>query len=132
MITHVRNVEIFVSDQDKAIEFYVDKLGLEKRRDESMGPDASRWIEVAPKGAHTSIVLYKPTENMPGASTFGLARLLIGTFSTFVLEVDDLQKTYEELSARGVEFPDKPAKQYYGWWATVKDPDGNTIGLHQF
>jgi predicted enzyme related to lactoylglutathione lyase len=46
------------------------------------------------------------------------------------LNVDDMNATYRELSARGVEFPDPPAQQPWGWWATVKDPDGNVIGLH--
>lgn len=132
MITHISNVEIFVSDQDRALDFYAQKLGFEKRRDDSMGPDSPRWIEVAPEGAKTSIVLYKPTEQMPGASTYALAKSLIGTFAPFVMEVDDMQKTYKELSSKGVEFSEKPTKQYYGWWAVIKDPDGNTIGLHQF
>jgi len=132
MITHVSTVEIFVTDQDRALDFYVDKLGFEKRRDESMGPGSPRWIEVAPPGAKTSIVLYKPTRETPGASSFDIAESLFGKFSPFVLDVDDMRKTFEELSSKGVEFSDKPSKQYYGWWAAIKDPDGNTIGLHQF
>jgi predicted enzyme related to lactoylglutathione lyase len=130
MITHISTTTVFVSDQDKAADFYVNKLGLEKRRDEPMGPDAPRWIEVAPKGARTAILLYKPTEEMPGASSYETAKSMIGTFTTFVLNVDDMEATFRELKSKGVEFPDPPSKQYYGWWATVKDPDGNTIGLH--
>ena len=130
MITHVGTVSVFVSDQDQALGFYVGKLGFEKRRDEPMGPGAPRWIEVAPRGARTAIVLYQPTEGMPGASSYERARSSIGTFTTFVLNVDDMNATYRELSARGVEFPDPPAQQPWGWWATVKDPDGNVIGLH--
>ena len=130
MITHVGTVSVFVSDQDRALGFYVDKLGLEKRRDDPMGPGAPRWIEVAPPGSQTGIVLYQPTEGMPGASTYEHARASIGTFTTFILNVEDMNGTYRELSARGVEFPDPPAQQGWGWWATVKDPDGNVIGLH--
>lgn len=130
MITHLGSVTLFISDQDRALDFYVGKLGFEKRQDNPMGPGAPRWIEVAPKGAQTSLVLYRPTKEMPGASSFELAQSLIGTFSFFILNVDDMEKTYAELTAKGVEFRDKPSKQPYGWWATILDPDGNTIGVH--
>ena len=131
MITHVGSVTLFVSDQDRAVDFYVNKMGFEKRSDQPMGPDAPRWIEVGPKGGTTAIVLYKPTEAMPGASSYELAKSLIGAFAPMVLEVEDMEATHKELSGRGVEFPDPPKQEFYGWWATVKDPDGNTIGLHQ-
>jgi predicted enzyme related to lactoylglutathione lyase len=131
MITHVGTVSIFVSDQDRAREFYVGKLGFELQRDDPMGPPGSpRWLQVAPPGAQTAIVLYKPSEGTPGASTYERALSNIGTFASFVLEVDDMAATHRELSARGVEFGDPPSQQPWGWWATVKDPDGNTIGLH--
>jgi lactoylglutathione lyase len=131
MITHVGTVSIFVSDQDRARQFYVDKLGFELQRDDPMGPPGSpRWLQVAPPGAHTALVLYKPTEEMPGASTYERALSSIGTFAPFVLEVDDMITTHRQLSARGVDFADPPAEQPWGWWATIRDPDGNTIGLH--
>jgi lactoylglutathione lyase len=130
MITHASTVSVFVTDQDRALDFYVDKLGFEKRRDQGMGPNAPRWLEVAPPGAQTALLLYKPTETMPGASTYALAQSLIGTFAPFILNVEDMESTCAELSARGVEFGDQPAKQYFGWWATIKDPDGNILGLH--
>ena len=130
MITHISTTTVYISDQDKALDFYVNKLGFEKRRDEPMGPGAPRWIEVAPQGAQSALVLYKPTKEMPGASTFELAQSLIGTFTTFVLNIDDMQKTFNELKEKGVEFPNPPEKQFYGWWATIKDTDGNIIGLH--
>ena len=110
MITHVNSITVFVTDQDRALDFYVNKLGFKKRRDEAMGPGAPRWIEVAPGNAQTSLVLYKPTEEMPGASTFELAKSLIGTFTTFVFNTDDMEALYKELSGKGVEFPDKPSK----------------------
>ncbi len=130
MITHIRTTGVYVSDQDRAVDFYVNKLGFEKRRDDPMGPE-SRWIEVAPRGAQTALVVYKPTKEIPGASSYETALGYIGTFTNFIFEVDDMNATYKELSARGVEFPDAPAQQFWGWWATIKDPDGNVIGLHQ-
>ncbi len=130
MITHVANVSLFVKDQQKSLSFYVDKLGFEKRTDQEMGPGAPRWIEVAPKGSKTVIVLYKPTPKAPGSSTYRRALSSIGTFAPFVLEVKDMEATCKELKAKGVKFADPPKKQYYGWWATIKDPDGNVIGMH--
>ena len=126
----IATVIIPVSDQDGAVDFYTNKLGFEKRADQPMGPGAPRWIEVAPPGAQTALVVFKPTEAMPGASTYEDAVARIGKFSSFIFNVDDMPATYQELSGRGVEFLDAPSQQPWGWWATVKDPDGNVIGLH--
>lgn len=131
VITRIKSTTVFVSDQDRALEFYVGKLGFEKRADQPMGPDAPRWIEVAPPGAQTSLVLYKPTSSAPGAASYELAQQLIGTFASFIFGVDSVPATAEALKARGVAFGDEPVQHPWGWWATVKDPDGNTIGLHE-
>lgn len=131
MISRINSVTVFVTDQDRALDFYTNKLGFEKRIDRPMGPGAPRWIEVAPKSAQTGLVLYHPTKEMPGASTYELAQSLIGTFAPFILEVEDLEETCRAFEAKGVVFVDRPRKQPYGWWASIKDPDGNTIGLHQ-
>ena len=131
MIKHIQTTTVYVSDQDRALDFYVGKLGFEKRADQPMGPDAPRWIVVAPKDGQTGLILYKPTPSAPGASTYELAQSLVGTFAPFIFTVDSVTGTYEELSARGVEFGDKPVQQPWGWWATIQDPDGNTIGIHE-
>lgn len=120
MITGADTVGIFVSDQDRALEFYTDKLGLEKRADEPMG-DGPRWIEVAPRGAETRLVLFTP----PGFED------RIGTFSNVVLKCDDIHATHEELRGRGVEFTQGPSQQPWGMWAQFKDVDGNEFGLIQ-
>jgi predicted enzyme related to lactoylglutathione lyase len=130
MITHIGSTTVYVSDQDKALNFYVQKLGFDKRRDEPMGPDGPRWIEVAPPRGQTALVLYKPTEGMSGAISYEVALSQIGTFTTFILNVDDMQATYQLLRDKGVEFVELPTEQLWGWWATIKDPDGNIIGLH--
>ena len=120
MITKARTVGVYVSDQDRALDFYVDKLGFEKRTDEPMGPEA-RWIEVAPAGAETVLVLFTP----PGQED------RIGTFSNVVFECDDIEATYRELRGRGVEFTEEPSEQPWGMWAQFKDVDGNEFGLVQ-
>ena len=75
-----------------------------------MGP-GQRWIEVAPPGASTHVLLYPVPE--PGADFSEAATASIGKFQTILFHCDDVQKTYEELSARGVTFS-TPAKQNHG------------------
>src|SRR5215470_19926840 len=124
MITSISSVSVVVSDQDRSLAFYTEKMGFELQMDAPMGQ--SRWIQLAPKGAQTSLVLSKPTEDMP-AEIQQQARAMIGGFANFIFNVDDMQATYTELTSRGVEFVDKPSQQPWGWWATLKDPDGNVI-----
>ncbi len=121
MITHAAIVGVCVRDQEQALKFYTEKLGFEVRRNEPMGPNA-RWIEVAPKGAQTCLVLFTP----PGLEN------RIGTFANIVFSCKDVEATYKELVARGVEFKDKPAKQPWGGiLAQFFDQDRNTFVLVQ-
>ena len=95
------SVGVRAGDQARAVDFYVNLLGFEKRRDEPMGPDG-RWVEVAPAGAETSVVPFTP----------GL-----------VFACDDIHATFEELRRRGVEFTEEPAIQPWGLWAQFRDPE---------
>jgi predicted enzyme related to lactoylglutathione lyase len=130
MLTAIHTTTIFVSDQDKALDFYVGKLGFEKRQDQAMGPE-SRWIEVAPPGRTTTLLLYKPTPEAPGADSYETARARIGKSTGVLLTTDDVNATYKELSAKGVAFPTPPEQQPWGWWAEISDPDGNMFGIGQ-
>jgi lactoylglutathione lyase len=130
VITAIHSTTVYVTDQERALDFYVNKLGFEKRADMPMGPD-SRWIEVAPPDAKTTLLLYKPTPEMPGAESYELALSLTGRHTGVLLYVDDLNATYEALSDKGVNFPTPPEKQDWGWWAVLADPDGNSFGLGQ-
>jgi predicted enzyme related to lactoylglutathione lyase len=127
VITKARSVGIYVSDQDRALEFYRDKLGFEVHQDTPMGEmgppgdEQKRWIEVSPKGAETLVILYTP----PGMEN------RIGGFSNILWDTDDIQTTFEDLRAKGVEFTQEPSQQGWGWWAQFKDPDGNEFGLGQ-
>ena len=119
MMINVKTVGIYVSDKQRALDFYVDKMGFEKRRDDPMSPEA-RWIEVAPKGAETVLVLYTPQ---------GLEDR-IGSFAGVVFKCDDIRATYEELRERGVEFTEEPTMQPWGMMqAQFKDIDGNAFVL---
>jgi lactoylglutathione lyase len=127
MITRINSVSVVVSDQDRSLAFYTEKLGFELQMDAPMGQ--SRWVQLAPKGAQTSLVLSKPTPDMP-AEVYERLKATLGGFTSFIFSVDDMQTTHKELTARGVEFVDQPAQQPWGWWASIKDLDGNIIGLH--
>jgi lactoylglutathione lyase len=114
-----------VTDQDKALEFYTQKLGFEKRSDQPMGPD-QRWIEVAPKGAQTRILLYKATPDVLGAVSYEAAKASIGKPTGMVLEVDNIVATFAQLKENVVPIEEEPQKQPWGWWGVFADQDGNT------
>lgn len=118
MIKHVRLVNIPVKDQQRALEFYTQQLGFETRADFPMGPDA-RWIEVAPPGAQTVLVLFAP----PGPAQRG------GGFTGIVFACDDVFATVQQLRDRGVEIVEEPREHPWGDWAQFRDLDGNVFGL---
>ena len=130
MLTMVGTITVHVTDQDKALAFYTEKLGFEKRADMPMGPD-QRWLEVAPAGAQTRILLYKPTPDAPGADSYDVAKAKIGTSTGMVLDVDDIVATFEDLKGKGVTIIDEAARQPWGWWGVFADQDGNSYGVHQ-
>ncbi len=117
MIKQVKFLGVCVSDQDRALKFYTDKLGLRVKTDQPMGKQ--RWIELEIPGAQTGIVLFTPDgqENR------------IGTFVNTSLACDDLESTYQTLKSRGVEFSTPPTVEPWGSYAIFKDPDGNSFVL---
>ena len=123
MLTAVRSVGIYVGDQDRAKAFFTKTLGFELVQDTPMGdgPEAARWIEDAPPDRNVILVLFTP-EGDQGR---------VGTFSNVLFECDDIQATHRQLAGRGVEFTEEPSRQFWGWWAVFKDPDGNSYGLGQ-
>jgi lactoylglutathione lyase len=126
MIEKVGTVSVYVSDQQRAKDFYVNKLGMELVTDAELYPGASnRWIAVAPKGAQTQIILYLPDENWEHY------RGVVGKSQSITLETADVQATYNELKAKGVEFTGEPDVQPWGTFATLKDSEGNSILLVQ-
>lgn len=120
-ISHVGVITIQVKDQDAALRFYTERLGFEKRIDAPMG-EAMRWLTVAPAGSATEFVL---------ASGFGMdGGSPIGASTGVVLETDDIDAAYAELSGRGVHFTKEPSREFFGGWAEFVDQDGNGFGLH--
>jgi lactoylglutathione lyase len=114
MLTNIGTITVQVTDQDKALAFYKQKLGFEKHSDQPMGPD-QRWIEVAPQGAQTRILLYKATPEAPGAASYEEAHASIGKSTGMVLEVDDIEATFAQLKANGVPIEEEPQRQPWGW-----------------
>lgn len=114
-ISQIKTVTLLVSDQDRAQSFYVDRLGFEVRADVRV--DGNRWLEVAPPGAATSVVLHKPFPGMTAGSTQGL-----------VLDSADLDSDVAALRAAGVGV-DGPDEMPWGRQATFSDPDGNGFVL---
>lgn len=111
-ISRVDTVSIPVSDQRQALWFYRDALGFELIR-YHRGDNQRRWIQLAPKGAETTISLVAPFAGMAAGSVQGL-----------VVQTDDIQKTHHELSCRGVSLSEIVTLDY-GRFATFHDPDGN-------
>jgi catechol 2,3-dioxygenase-like lactoylglutathione lyase family enzyme len=119
MITHIHATTIVVSDQDKAIDFYVNTLGWEVTADAPMGPNM-RWVTVAPKGAATSIVLSLPSWYTKKPS------LEMGMNTSIAFSADDMKKTYADLTKRGVKFKSEPEMMPWGkLGAWFLDPDKN-------
>ena len=124
MITHVGTVSVFVSDQDRAKEFYTNKLGMELRTDATLSPDATeRWVAVAPKGAATEIVLSLPDENWEHYKG------TVGKSQAITLIVTDIQAVYADLNGKGVVFVQEPETQPWGTYAMIQDSEGNHLIL---
>ena len=117
-VNKINTVVVTVADQDGAIEFYVEKLGLEKRVDIPFG-NGYRWVEVGPAGAETTIALAPPPE---GRST-GNRETGIG------LQTDDIDAYHAELKAAGVDVDDAVSRMGGPvpplFW--LRDPEGNTL-----
>lgn len=118
-IADVTTVAIPVEDQDKALSFYVEKLGFEKRRDAKFGP-GTRWIEVAPPGANTTIALVPPAGGTRAGIDTGIR-----------LMTEDAEADNEELRARGVSVD--PIMRVPGAppMFVMRDDDGNSIYIVQ-
>ena len=118
-IENVKVISVPVSDQERAKEFYVQKLGFELTRDDKSVPGI-RWVQVTPKGGAPSLTLVTWFETMPPGSLQGL-----------VLASDDLKAECDRLAADGVRFDRPLEEQPWGSEAVICDPDGNKLVLQQ-
>jgi uncharacterized glyoxalase superfamily protein PhnB len=132
----IATAQIWVHDQDAALDFYTRKLGMEVRADVTLPEMGNfRWLTVGPAGQpDISIVLMAiPGAPVMDAETAEQVRTLMakGFAGTVFLTTDDCQASYEELTARGVEFNEPPEERPYGIDSGFRDPSGNSIRLTQ-
>jgi uncharacterized glyoxalase superfamily protein PhnB len=132
----ISTAQLWVHDQDEALDFWTNKVGMEVRADVTI-PEMGdfRWLTVGPPGQNdVDIVLMAiPGPPVLDAETAEEVRTLMskGFAGTVFLTTEDCQKSYEELSARGVEFTEKPEERPYGIDAGFRDPSGNSVRLTQ-
>jgi catechol 2,3-dioxygenase-like lactoylglutathione lyase family enzyme len=117
LITHVKFVGVPVTNQDRALLFYTEKLGFKVVTDQPMGDQ--RWIELKIPGADTRVVLFTPTGHQDR----------IGTFFNGAFATDNVETTYRELKDKGVVFDGEPKKEPWGTYVTFRDVDNNQFVL---
>jgi uncharacterized glyoxalase superfamily protein PhnB len=132
----VASAQLWVHDQDEALAFYTQKLGMEVRADVTLPEMGNfRWLTVGPAGQEdVSIVLMAiPGEPVMSAETAEEVRTLMakGFAGTVFLTTEDVQADYEALKARGVEFTEQPEQRPYGIDSGFRDPSGNSFRLTQ-
>jgi uncharacterized glyoxalase superfamily protein PhnB len=132
----IANAQLWVHDQDEALAFYTQKLGMEVRSDVTLPEMGNfRWLTVGPPGqTDVAIVLMAiPGPPVMDPETADEVRGLMakGFAGTVFLTTDDCQASYEELKGRGVEFTEEPEERPYGIDSGFRDPSGNAFRLTQ-
>jgi catechol 2,3-dioxygenase-like lactoylglutathione lyase family enzyme len=132
----IATAQLWVHDQDEALAFYTEKLGMEVRTDVSF-PELGgfRWLTVAPPGQEDVAIVLMAIPGPPviDVETAEQVRNLMakGFAGTVFLTTDNCQAAYEELSSRGVEFTEEPEERVYGIDSGFRDPSGNSFRLTQ-
>jgi predicted enzyme related to lactoylglutathione lyase len=136
MLNRLMNAQVWVHDQDEALAFYTEKLGLELRDDVTV-PELGnfRWLTVGVPGQDDVALTLMA---VPGPPVFDaetreqiLALMAKGAAGGLFFSTDDCQTTYEELKSRGVEFQQEPTELPYGIDAGFRDPSGNQMRMAQ-
>jgi catechol 2,3-dioxygenase-like lactoylglutathione lyase family enzyme len=135
MLKQLTTVQVWVHDQDEALAFYTEKLGLELRDDVTV-PELGnfRWLTVGVPGQDVAIVLMA----VPGPPVFDEetrdqinALVAKGAATGLFFSTEDIDSTYEELKGRGVQFQQEPTQQPYGIDTGFRDPSGNQMRVAQ-
>jgi len=135
MLKNLTNVNVWVHDQDEALAFYTEMLGMELRDDVTV-PELGnfRWLTVGVPGQDVAIVLMA----VPGPPVFDEqtrdqinALVAKGAATGLFFSTDDIDSTYQELKGRGVEFQQEPTQQPYGIDTGFRDPSGNQMRVAQ-
>jgi catechol 2,3-dioxygenase-like lactoylglutathione lyase family enzyme len=131
MAHKITHTQVFVLDQDEALDFYVGKLGFEVNTDADLG--FMRWLTVNyPGQPDVQLLLEKPGPPAYDEATSEQIRELVTKGSAgmaAIIAVDDVHQTYNELVAKGVEFTEEPTERFYGTDCGLRDPFGNPIRI---
>jgi catechol 2,3-dioxygenase-like lactoylglutathione lyase family enzyme len=136
MLKQLTNVTVWVHDQDEALAFYTEKLGMELRDDVTLPEMGNfRWLTVGVPGQPDVALTLMAVPGPPvfDAETSDQLKALVakGAAGGLFFSTDDVQASYEELSRRGVEFQQEPTEQPYGIDAGFRDPSGNQMRMAQ-
>lgn len=133
----IASAHLWVHDQQAALEFWTSKVGMEVRQDVSL-PDVDgvfRWLTVGPPGQDDVSIVLMAVPGPPVMDEATRQQVLDltakGFAGTVFLTTDDCRRSYEELSARGVEFTETPHEMPYGIDSGFRDPSGNSVRLTQ-
>ena len=132
----IANAHLWVHNQEEALAFYTEKLGMEVRADVTL-PEMGdfRWLTVGPPGQEDVSIVLMPIPGPPMVEPETAAEIESlmskGFAGTVFLTTDDCQADYEQLKARGVEFTEAPEQRPYGIDSAIRDPSGNSLRLTQ-
>jgi catechol 2,3-dioxygenase-like lactoylglutathione lyase family enzyme len=132
----IASAQVWVHDQEEALAFYTNKLGMEVRADVTL-PEMGdfRWLTVSPPGQDDVAIVLMAIPGPPvmdeGTREEVKNLMAKGYAGTVFLTTDDCQASYEELKGRGVEFSETPEERPYGVDSGFRDPSGNAIRLTQ-
>jgi predicted enzyme related to lactoylglutathione lyase len=132
----IAHTQLWVHDQDEALDFYTTKLGMEVRSDVTVAELGNfRWLTVGPAGqpdiAITLMAIPGPPVMDEGTREQVRELMSKGFAGTVFLATDDIHASYEELKGRGVEFVEPPEERPYGIDSGFRDPSGNHFRLTQ-
>ena len=132
----IANAQLWVHDQDEALAFYTEKLGMEVRADVTLAEMGDfRWLTVAPAGQPDVAIVLMAIPGPPvmdDEAAEQVRNLMAKGFAgTVFLTTEDCQASYEELKQRGVEFTEEPEERPYGIDSGFRDPSGNSFRLTQ-
>ncbi|MEA2449748.1 MAG: hypothetical protein QOG63_1680 [Thermoleophilaceae bacterium] len=134
-LKRLTHTQVWVLDQDEALDFYTQKLGLVVRQDTTLGEMGGfRWLTVGPADQpEMEIMLLVPGPPPLSEEVAEQVKALVarGAAGSCIFEVDDCQATFEELKGRGVEFTQEPMERFYGIDAGFRDPFGNHFRMTQ-
>jgi uncharacterized glyoxalase superfamily protein PhnB len=130
------HAQLWVHDQDEALAFYTEKVGMEVRADVTLPEMGNfRWVTVGPPGQEDVAITLMAIPGAPvmdDATAEEVRDLMSKGFAgTIFLTTDDVQSSYEELKGRGVEFTETPEERPYGIDSGFRDPSGNSLRLTQ-